>query len=287
MKRSYLIVFIIALTASQAWAQSEIISQSDNETNLEKKLEQRISVNLVDKEFGNFVSTLKTKYRFNVLIHQSAKDAGLADDDLVTMQFEDTRLRTVFDIFFGRYDATYCIKDNFVVIMTVDEAQNHLRVKVYPCHDIITTIKPKRKPAIQGGGFGNTGSKVGGPAFNMTDQQAVQAKGKSATPPQEKSAGQDKTTAKTKTTNPATSKSDSPSEKEDLNDPRKFISPTQQLIDLVRGTIDPDSWEETEGLGTINAVGNLLVVCQTEQTHTKIRRLFEQLRKHNKKQVRK
>ena len=51
------------------------------------------------------------------------------------------------------------------------------------------------------------------------------------------------------------------------------------LIDLLTTTIEPDSWDEVGGPGTIQELGdNWLVVVQSRQTHQKLQRLLSRLR---------
>ena len=53
------------------------------------------------------------------------------------------------------------------------------------------------------------------------------------------------------------------------------------LIELITTTIEPDSWEDVGGAGTIKEFrGNLsLVISATQQVHEQIRDLLEQLRR--------
>ncbi|MDO4569208.1 MAG: general secretion pathway protein GspD [Planctomycetia bacterium] len=54
-----------------------------------------------------------------------------------------------------------------------------------------------------------------------------------------------------------------------------------KLIELIQGTVAPDSWEDTNGTGTIKAfpVNMSLVVSQTQEVHEQIAGLLEQLRR--------
>ena len=270
--RFTLVAIFSVLIATHALAQKETASQTENEASLEKLLEKRISVDIKEQENSEFVKVLK-KAGFNIQIHQSAMDAGLGPDDLISIKFEDTRLRTVLELFLENYDATYRIKDNQLILMTKDEAQNHLRVKVFQCRDILAKIKPKRIRSLKaakslggpGGGFGN--SRAGGAKFNLGIRAPKQ---------QDDAKKQSKATQKSS----ESKKSDKDSADEvPKDDPYFYVSPAEQLIELIETTIDPDSWESTEGLGTIRELNGLIIVAQTESTLGKIDRLLAQLRK--------
>ena len=60
-----------------------------------------------------------------------------------------------------------------------------------------------------------------------------------------------------------------------------------ELISLIENTIAPDSWESTEGLGTIRAFPSTLslIVNQTQEVHDQIQDLLEKLRELNDVQI--
>jgi hypothetical protein len=50
------------------------------------------------------------------------------------------------------------------------------------------------------------------------------------------------------------------------------------LISLITTNVDPDSWTEVGGPGSISAYHGLIVVTQTAHTHKKIERVLDMLR---------
>lgn len=52
-----------------------------------------------------------------------------------------------------------------------------------------------------------------------------------------------------------------------------------QLIQLIVGGVEPDSWDSVGGLATIHRVGHLLGINQTPAAHAKIEAVFEELRR--------
>jgi hypothetical protein len=53
---------------------------------------------------------------------------------------------------------------------------------------------------------------------------------------------------------------------------------TDDLIALVTTIVDPQSWDDMGGPGSIDAYNGLVVVAQTAKTHKKVERLFDMLR---------
>ncbi len=51
------------------------------------------------------------------------------------------------------------------------------------------------------------------------------------------------------------------------------------IIEVIVGTIDPNTWDEIGGLGSLRELGSQLVVMQTAEVHEKIAQLLDALRK--------
>ena len=52
----------------------------------------------------------------------------------------------------------------------------------------------------------------------------------------------------------------------------------QRLIDLITNNVDPDSWTDVGGPGSISEYHGLIVVTQTAQTHKKVEHVLNMLR---------
>lgn len=52
----------------------------------------------------------------------------------------------------------------------------------------------------------------------------------------------------------------------------------EQLMNIVTTAVDPDSWQEMGGIGTIGEYNGLIVVRQTARTHTKVEKVLDMLR---------
>jgi hypothetical protein len=65
--------------------------------------------------------------------------------------------------------------------------------------------------------------------------------------------------------------------------PREEEQRFNRVANLIQSQIDPNSWEENGGAGTISSVGTRLVARQTERAHRKIRKLLDDLAATNDK----
>jgi hypothetical protein len=53
------------------------------------------------------------------------------------------------------------------------------------------------------------------------------------------------------------------------------------LIDAITTTVDPQTWDEVGGPGSISEIGNTLAINQTEAVHAKVKEFLEMLRREN------
>ena len=112
--------------------------QANKELKLERKLEKEVSLKLKNGSLKQLVEYLKTNYDIKLQLHKSSR---LTLDEKITFEFQNTRLRTALDLFLETFDCTYRIKDDFLIFLSEEEAENHVRVKVYPVRDILKMIE--------------------------------------------------------------------------------------------------------------------------------------------------
>jgi general secretion pathway protein D len=58
----------------------------------------------------------------------------------------------------------------------------------------------------------------------------------------------------------------------------KHEEDADSLIDLITTNVNPESWDEVGGPGSISAYNGLIVVTQTPEIHKKIERVLDMLR---------
>jgi hypothetical protein len=52
----------------------------------------------------------------------------------------------------------------------------------------------------------------------------------------------------------------------------------EQLLDIITTAVNPDTWQDSGGPGTIGEYNGLVVVSQSARTHTKIEKVLDMLR---------
>lgn len=228
---------------------------------------------------------------------------GVDADSVISLSIQNAKLTTILDLIIsdqlGISDWAYGVKDSFIFVSNEDAIEDLMEVRVYECSDfaVLATVQlplyhgmggyggggpvgghggggggffciPATLTGIhpqglggQGGGFGGGGGGLGGqtgpkPEIVQGGTQNVQTKEKQ--------------------------KTDS---KKDAENSLSFGFKTYQtqdlseLIDCMRLTVDPESWDELGGAATLNQVGTALVVKQSLKNHEQIEELLMMLRK--------
>ena len=246
---------------------------------IEQKLKRPAAMEYDEMAFVEVMDELRDHNGINVILDQSARDDSLTEDELITFKIRDTSLATALRLMLSQYNATYVIDDGVLRVISMDVASDpdYFRRKIFDCRELLAKIARADSRVGQpilmhsglmhrGGGGGRSGGGFGGGGGGGVFSIAPQAGGQANA-----SAGSTANTAQQ-----ATTTSTSPLQ----NFPK--VTSEQLLTELIRISIDPDGWEDTNGDGTIMVLGGLLVVAQTQTVLEEIEQLLEDLNRNMK-----
>ena len=249
---------------------------------------------------------------------KSLEDAGANEDVAVTLSLRDVRLGTVLELVLEQAGLTYVDREELIVITTVEDADTTMEVRVYDCRDLLAMNPGKGAsarrsagmPAMQGAGGG------GGGLFSVPDESSPAgtrlpaeilpqfggAAPPSATPPSavpggppQQSPGADSMPG-AGTAAPARGTRGGGGGGGGFGggggggmgmggmgggyggDVMGPLSDEDALIGLLTATVEPQSWDEVGGDGSLAMYNGLLVVRQTPKTHQKVERVLNMLR---------
>ncbi len=151
MKISTLLVWVVWLTCAPAIALSQSESQSTSESGVERKLERKLPKKFDGKSFSEIVKYLRSQHRIKIVRDLSVGSAHLSFKETVKFQAGDTSIRSVLSSFLDNYEITYLICDDHLLLLTQELAPYRMRMKVYPCRDIIEKIKKHEINIFAGG----------------------------------------------------------------------------------------------------------------------------------------
>ncbi len=225
----------------------------------EKVLDRVVDLNFKDTEFSVFTGEIEKLYGVQIYTTQSAHDEGLAKDDIINLSFNSLRLRTVLTTFLDEYDCTFIVRDGMIVIGTRDHCP--FAVQTFNCQRILQ-LMPKIAYVAGGGGFGGPGQKLR--PQKSGKESAGAAGGGDAT-------GGDFSGGSTGGGGPSGVGGGGGSFGGSVGthpltgllgggtvDPDK----QQKIVELLERMVAPDSWDSTEGLGSMEFAGEILVVRQ-------------------------
>lgn len=243
-------------------------ADKSSESELTAKLNKRIDAEFIETPLKDALQILSDSTGIQFYIKQKRlEDLGVSVDAAVTKNLRQVRVSTLLDLMFEELDLTYYEKDDLIVITSHEDAIATMEVRVYDCRDLLELASVGPGPA-GGGARGQRGGFFG--AVRGESQLADAA----ATAPQDVLAqfgggglG-----------GPAAGEGDAGGMSPDPMPVSEHDGKARQLIDVIVTSVDPDSWTDIGGPGSISEFGGLIVVSQSARTHKKVEHVLNMLR---------
>lgn len=271
-----------AATPTEADPESPVTkSPATDELTVEDKLNARINTDFVETSLSDVFSVLSEQADIQFYVKaKKLEEAGVALDVAITRSFKQIRLSTFLDLILDELELTYVIKDDLVLITTPEDAESKLEIRVYDCRDLLAlssqsgnaALRNKAEaispttcvPALPASRIPIIGTPtVPPPQTRFPDSIMPQFGGAGLAPGVE--AGGSKSKGQL-----------GGSMEEPVHD--ELRRDYDSLIELITTNVDPHTWDDIGGPGTISAYHGLIVVTQTPQTHQKVERVLDMLR---------
>lgn len=236
----------------------------NNQATFEELERQVIKVDYFETRSEDILAELQTTTSIVFKLDESAADNNFDEETLISCRLKETRLATALEFILGPFQCTWKIQDGMVVILSEDAALDtgNYGVMTLDCADLISKIRPvkvrRRKVMRPDGGFGAANGRSGpGGVFSVPGFQEDAGSNQSSEEP-----------------------ADEPKKEEaaQVVEYEETLSGRDQLIDTIIETVDPDSWIENGGLGTIMPLNDVLVIRQTQANLRRVKQLLGQLR---------
>ncbi len=156
-------------------------SANDARQHIEKKLKTRLDVSFVEQPISSAATYLSGKLEIPIRLDMvTLEAAGITADAPVTETVSSVRAEVVLDEMLRPHNLTWLIKDQGVLITTVEQSANHLETRVYSLDGLLAHhahTKPDWRRnfgffdfgwggfgggGLGGGGFGGGGGGFGG-----------------------------------------------------------------------------------------------------------------------------
>jgi type II secretory pathway component GspD/PulD (secretin) len=245
--------------------------RGDVERRIEQRLLAHIDLNWKDTPLKQVVEDLHQIAQVNVVADTDAlQEAGVSMDLALSLKVEDMSLKSALNILLKQARLTYVIKDEALQITTEEHAKGKLKMVTYPVGDLVVPVPNHEMPDVldffkvaarhmnsyPNWNFGGPMPYIGSgalpaapPVSNPNSGRGLAANGGAGSAP----LGPDK--------------------------PDKTIEDV--LIRLITQTIEPNTWTEVGGKGTIQyfPLGLALVINQTQDIQEQIQDLLQALRR--------
>jgi tetratricopeptide (TPR) repeat protein len=144
----------------------DLASPGSSEEKIYRALEQPVeNFDFVETPLRDFVVQLEDEHGIQVEVDVRAlEDFGLDVDLPITRNLSGISLRSALRLTLSELDLAYIIKDEVMLITTIEEAENFFVRKVYPVADLVIPVNPSggMNPFQQGGGMGGMGGMNSG-----------------------------------------------------------------------------------------------------------------------------
>jgi type II secretory pathway component GspD/PulD (secretin) len=244
---------------------------------VERRLLTPVNINFKDMPLRAAIDDLKQTYNLNVVIDENAvRNAPISLDRPVTLQLQGLSLKTALDLLLRNLNLTHVVKDGYVDITTKENAKGQLVRRVYQVWDLVIP-SPNSAGAPQAG----------------QAQPPSQPQGYVPTPlvPYGMSAGGTPTGSPTGGPSGFAQDGSAPGGTPNLNNGTWVRSRMQTredvLIKLITNTIEPQSWADQGGPGTIDyfPITGTLVINETLDIQEQVADLLQALRRLQDQEV--
>jgi type II secretory pathway component GspD/PulD (secretin)/tetratricopeptide (TPR) repeat protein len=243
------------------------------ERRIEQRLSSPISFNYKDTPLHQIIEDLNGMSGINVLADDAAlARAGVSLAMPLTMKVDNISMKSALNILLKKVDLTYMIKDQSLQITTEDEAKGKLKVTVYSVADLVVPVENHSLPVVsdmnyilamhlEKRNFNYGPTPYQNPQFMPNGRDVSTSSGSQGSQHSQGANGPQSHMASARTLAPRT-----------IED---------QLITLITNTIEPSSWRDMGGKGTIQwfPLGMSFTINQTPDIQEQIVDLLNALRR--------
>ncbi len=226
------------------------------------------SLQFLEQPLADIVAFLEDRHKIEFQLDTTALDtAGVNKDTQATIDVEGIPLGSALKLMLEQLDLTYTIRDEVLLITTMEEVEQELTTRIYPVKDLIaadTNAGDAATASLRRSPVGAALMSTGTPASPSADA--------AASPGDSTGAGADEGTSGASAGGAAGFPA------EELKD---YGQPVERILQAVTNAVEPSTWMDVGGTGVISYVPEFegIVVSQTQATHDKIDALLAELRR--------
>ncbi|HMC89258.1 MAG TPA: hypothetical protein VKI17_06905 [Gemmataceae bacterium] len=227
-------------------ARSTAVKLTAKEKAILRALSEKITVNFKNTKLQDVLDTLETKLGVTLVPpdQESLKEIEASYDTPITLNLRGVSARTVLRKVFADLGMTYVIKDESIYIVSQQRAKELMVTRAYYIGDILAAMSTAPVQPLAGGLPLNPGGPQLGAGLQPFAFGALPVQAAPANPPQAAAQGQ----------------------------ANNVVQNAAAIMEIVRSSVDPQSWRENGGAGTItyNAATMSLIIRQSAEVHAQL-----------------
>jgi type II secretory pathway component GspD/PulD (secretin) len=247
--------------------------KSSEERNIERKLMMPVTLSFVNQPLRQIVQDIRGDHGINIFVDEPAlAEKGIGLDSPLSIQLDNIALKSGLKLLLNNVHLTYVVADDVLKITTEDQARGKLQQKVYQVTDLVIPVENfgqvgVTSPSQLGLEMVNQASTPSVPMTQMTGMPGGQTVGQPA--------------GGSMANNNGGFASDANGGNVQVVKQRLQQTHEDMLIKLVTSTIEPRSWAEQGGPGTIDyhPLTMALVINQTPDIQDQVQDLLNALRR--------
>ncbi|QDT04165.1 hypothetical protein K227x_25540 [Rubripirellula lacrimiformis] len=132
---------------------------------IRKALGSRDSVSIVDMPLNDAVVSLSAQFDVPIVIDsRSLEEIGLSPEEPVNVQLSNVSLRSILKLMLREYELTYVIRDEVLMVTTIEAAEHSLTVRAYRLPEAILSYDQPFMEALKNSVVSDTWDTLGGPS---------------------------------------------------------------------------------------------------------------------------
>jgi type II secretory pathway component GspD/PulD (secretin) len=254
--------------------------RNEKEREIERKLTLPANLNFSNAPLSQVLDDIRTWHGINIHVDEPAlAEEGIELSHPMNVKFEQISLKSALTLLLRNARLTYVIKDEALQITTEKEARGKLEMKAYPVADLVVPVE----------NFGNVQNPEAKPVLGTQVNQAnpMSASMGVVQPPLSLNGGAATGTPSGSTLSTFGDGNGQGGGNTVTQIRNATATQEQKLINLITGTINPKSWTEQGGPGTIDfhPLTMSLVINQTPDVQGEIADLLQSLRRLQEQEV--
>ncbi len=255
------------------WISQTLGHKSDKEREIERRLSQPVNLEFRDIPLYRAVDDLRELTGVNIIIDRAAlEEADIKLDRPLTEKLDGVAMKSALNILLAQLHLTYVIRDEVLQITTPKHAQGKLVQRTFPVADLIIPVDNHVLPGNSNllTALGQPNADTGHTSATIRDPRGGLRDGVDVT-----------SMANTVSGGSSNSPSAPGNPVANTRQPGQLRTMEDLLIKLITSTIQPNSWSEVGGPGTIEyfPLGMALVINQVPDVQEQVQDLLDALRK--------